>query len=404
MRSYSNKIKLAVSILFSVVFCFGFAHSAVAAELYFEPQNQTVRQDENFTVEVWLDTQNQDINAIEANLFFSQGKMELVDISRGGSLLDLWLSEPNFSNETGEINFSGGMPKGFQGKGKLLSLTFRPVALGADITTAQIIFQNSSKALLNNGYGSEASLSLQTADFVIMAAPKGLPVINSKTHPNQLIWYADNEPNFSWDAVQGADYSYQLSSSDKKIIASGEKTSEGSAKTDSLDFDLNKEGDGVFYFSLSQRLPGQEWSEEATHFRVMIDTASPEEFLPQIGKDDYISEGKYFISFAVKDKTSGISRYEIAEKDNLGIFNFIDDYFGKPAWKEAASPYLLARQDLKTKILIKAVDKAGNERVVKVIPSNSIVYWQVAAIVLVAAILIVTVAIIKKSKKAKSKN
>jgi hypothetical protein len=391
-------------IITGLAFFLSLPLSVNAAELYFTPSSQTVRQNDNFTVEVWLDTQEQDINAIEANLFFSQGKMELVDISRGGSLLELWLSEPSFSNETGEINFSGGVPKGFQGKGKLLSLTFRPVALGSDITTAQIIFQNGSKALLNNGYGSEAPLTLQKADFVIMAAPEGLPAISSKTHPNQLDWYANNKPNFSWVAAQGADYSYQLSGSDKKIIASGEKTSDGSAKTDSLDFDLSKEGDGVFYFSLSQKLPGQEWSEEAAHFRVMIDAVSPEEFLPQIGKDDYISEGKYFISFAAKDKTSGISRYEIAERDDLGIFNFIDDYFGKSVWKEAASPYLLARQELKTKILIKAVDKAGNEKIAKVIPPNSVVYWQIGITLLILIILVAIAAIIKKSKKAKSKD
>ena len=87
-------------LILIAIFGLALPNKAWAAELYFSPQNQTVRQDENFTVEVWLDTQDQDINAIEANLFFSQGKMELVDISRGGSLLELWLSEPNFSNET----------------------------------------------------------------------------------------------------------------------------------------------------------------------------------------------------------------------------------------------------------------------------------------------------------------
>jgi len=392
-----NIIKAGASILFGLALYFSFCCPAAAAELYFEPQNRTIQQCENFTVEVWLDTQGENINAVEASLLFSQGKIELADISQGGSLLDLWLVEPSFSNQTGEINFSGGIPNGFQGKGKILSLAFSPVPAEADIITAQIIFQNGSKVLLNDGYGTEASLTFKTADFVITAAAKDLPVIISQTHPNQSFWYADKKPLFSWEAAQGADYSYQLIGSDKKIVASGEKI-KTKEENIALDFDLSGESDGVFYFSLRQKLPGQEWSQEAAHFRIMADTVPPEDFFPQIGKDEFISEGKYFVSFAAKDKTSGVDYYEVSEIDDWGIFDFININKKNLVWRKASSPYLLADQSLKSKILIKAVDKAGNERIAKVVPPNKTVYWQAGVLLLILVILVGAIVVFKKKK------
>ncbi|MFA6336692.1 MAG: hypothetical protein WCX23_01810 [Candidatus Paceibacterota bacterium] len=392
-----NIIKAGASILFGLALYFSFCCPAAAAELYFEPQNRTIQQCENFTVEVWLDTQGENINAVEASLLFSQGKIELADISQGGSLLDLWLVEPSFSNQTGEINFSGGIPNGFQGKGKILSLAFSPVPAEADIITAQIIFQNGSKVLLNDGYGTEASLTFKTADFVITAAAKDLPVIISQTHPNQSFWYADKKPLFSWEAAQGADYSYQLIGSDKKIVASGEKI-KTKEENIALDFDLSGESDGVFYFSLRQKLPGQEWSQEAAHFRIMADTVPPEDFFPQIGRDEFISEGKYFVSFAAKDKTSGVDYYEASEIDDWGIFDFININKKNLVWRKASSPYLLADQSLKSKILIKAVDKAGNERIAKVVPPNKTVYWQAGVLLLILVILAGAIVVFKKKK------
>lgn len=392
-----NIIKAGASILFGLALYFSFCCPAAAAELYFEPQNRTIQQCENFTVEVWLDTQGENINAVEASLLFSQGKIELADLSQGGSLLDLWLVEPSFSNQTGEINFSGGIPNGFQGKGKILSLAFSPVPAEADIITAQIIFQNGSKVLLNDGYGTEASLTFKTADFVITAAAKDLPVIISQTHPNQSFWYADKKPLFSWEAAQGADYSYQLIGSDKKIVASGEKI-KTKEENIALDFDLSGENDGVFYFSLRQKLPGQEWSQEAAHFRIMADTVPPEDFFPQIGKDEFISEGKYFVSFAAKDKTSGVDYYEASEIDDWGIFDFININKKNLVWRKASSPYLLADQSLKSKILIKAVDKAGNERIAKVVPPNKTVYWQTGVLLLILVILAGAIVVFKKKK------
>jgi len=387
-----------------LIFVFGLVpfDKAWAAELYFSPQDQAIYQDEtSFTVDVLLDTQGQEVNAIAAELLFSQDKIELTDISRGGSVLELWPEEPSFSNETGEINFSGGVPKGFKGKGKLLTLTFKPVLNASDITTAEVIFQSGSKVLLNDGYGNEAPLTFQPVDLVITALPGELPSISSKTHPNQAKWYQGSKLNVFWQVDSGFSYGYQLiNKADDKIVVSGEKNWSELKGSEGLDFDLGGQGDGVFSFSLSQKQEGGDWSQRAAYW-IRVDATPPEVFVPQIGRDPEVYGGKYFLGFSAKDKMSGVDHYEVAEESNFGIFNFIGDIFIKPSWNKTASPYLLERQGLGTRIFVKAVDKAGNERVAVISTGVSVYAWAIPTVVLALIIIALVAVVIKRSKKRK---
>jgi len=84
------------------------------------------------------------------------------------------------------------------------------------------------------------------------------------------------------------------------------------------------------------------------------DKTPPEPFEPAVARDRTIFSNKYFVSFFTTDKDSGLAYYEIKE----GGRNFV----------LAESPYLLRDQSLEGVIQIKAVDKAGNERITHVIP------------------------------------
>jgi hypothetical protein len=90
---------------------------------------------------------------------------------------------------------------------------------------------------------------------------------------------------------------------------------------------------------------------------VLQDTELPESFTPIITNELDLFDGKYFIVFVTQDKASGIDSYKIKE----GEFGF---------FREAISPHLLTNQNLDRKIYVKAVDKAGNERV-EVIPAQN---------------------------------
>ena len=84
------------------------------------------------------------------------------------------------------------------------------------------------------------------------------------------------------------------------------------------------------------------------------DKIPPEPFGILVLKDPQVFEGKYFITFNTQDKQTGIDHYEVKE--------------GNKDWKIAESPYLLEDQKLQSIIKVKAIDKAGNERVVEFSP------------------------------------
>ncbi|OGZ19096.1 MAG: hypothetical protein A2Z68_02395 [Candidatus Nealsonbacteria bacterium RBG_13_38_11] len=127
----------------------------------------------------------------------------------------------------------------------------------------------------------------------------------------------------------------------------------------------------------------EEWEKE-----LLEDKIPPEPFEIEIQKTPEIFEGKYFIVFFTTDKQTGIDYYQIKE--------------GTGEWQIAESPYLLKGQSLKSIIQIKAVDKAGNERMVEYIPSSKIFFFSgIAILVLVLVAIIFYVGYLRKRKKNK---
>lgn len=92
------------------------------------------------------------------------------------------------------------------------------------------------------------------------------------------------------------------------------------------------------------------------------DNIPPEIFSPQVAQDERVYDGNWFINFATTDKQSGIDHYEVQESQDGRIDS------GK--WKTATSPYLLEDQDLHSFIFVLAIDRQGNERIIKVFPRN----------------------------------
>jgi hypothetical protein len=103
-------------------------------------------------------------------------------------------------------------------------------------------------------------------------------------------------------------------------------------------------------------VPKEEWQEELAK-----DDIPPEPFEIKISQDPSIFGGKYFIVFSTTDKQTGIDHYEVAEQRRTLRQTTLN-------WKRAESPYLLEDQNLKSIILVKAVDKAGNERIAEYVP------------------------------------
>jgi len=132
-----------------------------------------------------------------------------------------------------------------------------------------------------------------------------------------------------------------------------------------------------------QAVPTNEWQRLLEE-----DKIPPEPFEVELGKEAAVFEGKYFIAFSTIDKQTGMDYYEVKE--------------GKRDWEKAGSPCLLKDQSLKSKIWVKAIDKAGNERIAEYTPPRKITWKDVLpwmAIVLVLGGIIWWII-----RKLKSKN
>jgi hypothetical protein len=78
------------------------------------------------------------------------------------------------------------------------------------------------------------------------------------------------------------------------------------------------------------------------------DTTPPDPFSVNAESTSGVFGGKYYLVFATLDKQSGLDHYEVFEEG---------------AWKTVTSPYVVPDQFLQSEIKIKAIDKAGNERI-----------------------------------------
>ena len=288
------KIKKQFLILFLGFLLFPFLSNATT--LYFSPETAEYGKGDIFKVEVRLDTKGDSINTCEAKISFNKNQLEVTDISKGGSLMTLWAKDPFYSDAEGTIILVGGIPSGFKGDGKIISIIFRATESGS----ANLSFQDDSRALLNDGKGTPAPLVKEDAIFEISSSPTG------------------------------------------------------------QSFD--------------------EWQKE-----IEKDKTSPEPFEIKIGQDPAVFEGKYFIVFSTTDKQTGVAYYQIKEGDS--------------EWKAEDSPYPLENQDLKEKILVKAVDKAGNERIEEFSPPKSNLFY----LELLSLLIIIFCIIYFLFKKFKSK-
>jgi hypothetical protein len=89
-----------------------------------------------------------------------------------------------------------------------------------------------------------------------------------------------------------------------------------------------------------------------------IDTTPPEPFSVTIIRDRNLYNNQYVAIFQTQDKGSGIDHYEVSESET-----------GTPNdWKTVSSPYLLGNQTRDQYLHVKAVDRAGNERLSIVTP------------------------------------
>jgi len=234
---------------------------SLAAKLFLNAKPADVGIGQQVQAQLLIDTENESVNAFEGRVTYSHDLLELQEVRESNSIVSFWIEPP--AEQDSSIVFSGVTPGGYQGtSGILWTAVFKTKQAG----TPDLEIKD-AKALLNDGMGTEASLTLEPF---------------------------------------------------KLLIAEG-ATSEVHVAAEIIDYEL------------------------------------PESFMPELARDQTVFDGKWFVVFATQDKKSGMDHFEITEVRS-----------GSPRhWLMVESPYVLQDQELRSRIFIKAIDKAGNRRIVE---------------------------------------
>ncbi len=319
---------------------------AMGASLYLSPASGSFFKGSTFTVSVLVNSQQNSINAVWAELEFPAHKLQVAYPVTGISLVGEWLNPPRYSNEQGIVSFRGGIPDGITtSAGLIATITFRAISSG----NAKISFNNNSGVFLNDGQGTDILEEARAGEYQILIPPAEGPLISSPTHPNENEWYPDNLPAFSWHKEGGvADFSWSFNQN-----STDRPDGEGEGFKTTVSFEDIE--DGVWYFHLRQQQDGI-WG-RTSHRMVKIDKTLPEEFFPSLKTNSFVFGNQMGVHFETKDLSLGIDHYEISVAGSDGSGS-MPSFF-----TEAVSPYKVPKeQSGKYDIIIKAIDRAGNIR------------------------------------------
>ncbi len=117
-----------------------------------------------------------------------------------------------------------------------------------------------------------------------------------------------------------------------------------------------------------------------------LDHTEPESFVPSLGSDPSLFDGKWFVAFATQDKESGVDHYEVAER-----VGFRFPLFQKLDWRNATSPFVLSDQSQSSYIYVKAVDRSGNSVITRLSPVHAPFYFSDITLVAILLVLIGTI-------------
>ena len=353
----TQKFRVGLALLFGVSLAL-LPFVAAAATLYFTPSSGTVGQ--TFSIAVYVSSAEQAMNAASGIVSFPPEKLEVTSLSKSGSIFNLWVQEPLFSNAAGTINFEGiVLNPGFIGSvGKIITVNFRVKSTGSaylSFSSASVLANDGRGTNILTGTGSgnyffQTTAIIAPAEEIEETAPPvalGIPLapkVSSPTHPDPEKWYSNNDPEFSW----------QLPSDVTKVSYAIDKNPNTNPKfiaetlIDKVSFSDME--DSIWYFHINFK--NQHGWGKFTHRKVLIDTQPPEPFKIIIDKKDLFDPSP-ILHFETTDSLSGMEYYEVKMDDREQIKTTLADLERNPFQLPAQGPG-------KHSIEVKAFDKAEN--------------------------------------------
>ncbi|MEA3398253.1 MAG: cohesin domain-containing protein [Patescibacteria group bacterium] len=332
---------------------------AAGATLFISPASGTYTVNRSFTIKVMVNSGGgAGINAAESNISYDPEYITVSKLSDAGTIFKLWTADPTYSNSDGRISFGGGAPGAYTGTaGTIFSITFRAKKIG----TTEVNFSNGI-VLAADGKGTNVFSGYGNGRFTIAEAEereepeekekkepvKGmlppLPEISSQTHSDEEVWYADNEPEFTWKLLADlTGVSYLI---DEEPDTNPGNVSDGIIESERFS-DIS---DGIKYFHIKyQNKVG--WGQTA-HRKFMVDVTPPEDFALSLDNGGDATNPSPKLVFSAEDEASGIEYYNyISGPDTKKVMP-----------EEVASGYYRMQPSApgEYNITLAAVDKAGN--------------------------------------------
>lgn len=156
MEKRIRKILISLSFIFLV-----FPFLTKAANLFTSPVSGTLEVGDRVTVRI-LVSSDLPINAVSGTLSFPSIFL-IESISKSNSILNFWVTEPNFSSGAGTVQFEGVSLGGFSGgTGTVLNVVLKANKEGS----GNINFK-SGQVLANDGLGTDLTSNLSGSSFIV---------------------------------------------------------------------------------------------------------------------------------------------------------------------------------------------------------------------------------------------
>jgi hypothetical protein len=179
-----NMRSTTLIVLVTALLCI---HSALAATVTIVSPPTGTNQ-----VSIVLNTAGEAINAVGVQLSFNPNEFSIQSVSDGGSIIELWVQPPTFSNSAGTLDFSGVIPGGITTvRGLVLTVSLVP----KQVTSTQGFSVVSAQALLNDGKGTPAALSIVNGPFDISAGSSSSSTLPDTTLPDSFLPRVARDPN-----------------------------------------------------------------------------------------------------------------------------------------------------------------------------------------------------------------
>ncbi len=181
-----NKINIYPLVLLSLIFFFVplFSNTVFAATLSISPSSGSYEVGSSIILKVNV-TSDIAFNAVSSVINIPTSLFSIESVSKSGSALNFWVTEPTLSRSNGTVRFEGVALGGYKGGsiGNILTIVIRPLKIGS----ANISFQ-SGQILANDGEGTDITGNLSGAMFSIKeASVKPEPIKEIKENTPEVV-------------------------------------------------------------------------------------------------------------------------------------------------------------------------------------------------------------------------